>query len=231
MARLAPGATIAAMLRRPVLAVNLVGFALIMGHAPTADACSLAHNEEFQPARDGVAPAPDASPPTKPIVMARAFHHDDDSGCSTGTDTCGELHGVSLTVAATDDSGIVGVRVREVEGNRLGIEPKTWQGETLVFYAAPERLDEDVTLEVVAVDPAGNLSEPTLVTVAGRGLGGCSVGGQGGRGTLLLAFAVAAWLWRRGIQRVRLPADDPRRWTSSEPWSRARRSGSRSCSG
>ena len=158
----------------------------------------------------------DPEPPARPELVAawiERFHPsgDPDEECS------GALARLHLELAVDDNRTAPG---------ELGFETVVVAGEApfaLDIQAAPVRVADEVTgedtvdlvfrwgrsayddpvdvrLEVTAVDPAGNRSEPLLVEVVDPGAegGGCRVGGGGGAGGAAgLALALVALGLRR----------------------------------
>jgi hypothetical protein len=144
---------------------------------------------------------PDLGQPT----VAEVWHSDDDSGCLVPK--CGADNGASITNLATDDltpPEKIGYRVTVI-----GNGPTTVTGWTPGISILPigSRLqllwdgdaDFDFTVEIVAIDAAGNESAARTVRLQ-NDMGVCTIGPGGpiGRRTLaLVALALMLALRRR----------------------------------
>ena len=123
----------------------------------------------------------------------------EEGGCD-GAPLC-KLVAVRLTNLATDDMTPVdriGYRITIIAGS--GFEPPTGPIEPgfgdLYLFISSSTDDIDFTLEVVAIDLAGNESAPRTVRVH-QEAGGCSVG-RGRRGSIS-ALAIVALVLAAGV--------------------------------
>jgi|KBSMisStandDraft_5_1062788.scaffolds.fasta_scaffold280224_1 hypothetical protein len=172
-------------------------------------ACSLAGNSPFNtdPQQVGVdRTAPELAQPT--VSLQQVDHGD--QGCQS---KCGFDFSAKLSNLATDDTTSVdrmGYRVTSVAGTE-GLIPSWRDGEAIIgspdgtltlFWNGNDGFL--FTLQIVAIDLAGNESEPRLVHIQDT-TGGCRIGGGRGRGALAplivgLALAIA-WYRRRADAR------------------------------
>ena len=161
----------------------------------------------IDPAAVGV----DTTPPQLDQPQVTGLHRiDNDAGPGCGG-KCGWDHGATLINVATDDMTTVdriGYRLTPVAGS----EPRsnTWHGQAIdgtlggmlmLFWDSDD--DFDFTLQVIAIDAAGNESAPQTVRLHGDS-GGCSVsrGRANGLETLVaVALALAALSFRVSRQR------------------------------
>ena len=161
----------------------------------------------IDPAAVGV----DTTPPQLPQPQVTGLHRvDNDAGPGCGG-KCGWDHTATLTNLATDDMTTVdriGYRLTPVAGS----EPRsnTWHGQAIVgtlggmlmlFWDSDD--DFDFTLQVIAIDAAGNESAPQTVRLHDDS-GGCSVSRRRARGAcplVIVALALAGATARRR-QRV-----------------------------
>jgi hypothetical protein len=163
----------------------------------------------IDPAQVGV----DQTPPqlAQPMV-AELQNHDVGGGGCMGTGKCGWEHSVILTNLATDDLTPVeriGYRVTLVAGAATFLTTGGGQpivgssdGSLMLFWDGEN--DFDFTLQLIAVDAAGNESEPRTVRI-NQGGGGCSIVHRRASygftlAVLALALAIAA---ARPLQRRR----------------------------
>src|SRR5262245_33675167 len=169
-----------------------------------ARACSLAHPEQFavDPAQVGV----DQTPPqlAQPIVSDVQKLEPLGGGCQP---KCGWEHSAKLTNLATDDmtaADRIGYRVTLVSGPAPGpttgltVPSLTRSTDSLTLYWDGDD-DFDYTIQLIAIDAAGNESAPRTVQIS-SGSGGCSVGHRrtGDAFTLaILALALASARARR----------------------------------
>lgn len=151
----------------------------------------------------------DQTPPTLPQPKVAKIHRHDGTGCMGG-DSCGDFVSVEITNLATDDMtppDRIGYRMTVVAGGgftppagdvRPGVTDDTYW---LFLNGNPD--DIDFTLQMIAIDEAGNESVPQTVRVQEHS-GSCSVG-HGSRGRAVpLAGAVlvlAAAARRRRARR------------------------------
>jgi len=154
----------------------------------------------------------DQTPPILPKpVVSRVTRHDG-TGCMSG-DSCGDFTSVNLTGLATDDTTPpehIGYRFALVAGAPPAgfnlpagaVDVALSDGSVWLFWSG---LDDDVdfTLLLVAVDAAGNQSEPQTVRIRDDA-GGCNVGRGRGAGELALTLAAFGVAGGRAAQ----PAPD-----------------------
>ena len=148
----------------------------------------------IDPAQVGV----DQTPPrlAKPVV---ADLQDFDTGSSGCPAKCGSDHGATLTNLATDDmtpAEKIGYRVTLVAGaaqylstNAGNAADGAADGTFRVFWDGGD--DFDFTIQLVAVDAAGNESAPQTVRIY-RDDGLCSVGGRQRNDRLALVVVALA---------------------------------------
>jgi hypothetical protein len=162
-----------------------------------ARACSIAGPSfhTVDPALVGV----DQTPPQlgEPTVAEVQNYDHDSDGC---TPKCGSDHSARLINLATDDmtpTARIGYRVTLVAGEARYLSV----GDRAVFGAPDGSLwvswdgenEFDFTLQLIAVDAAGNESAPKTVRVYAEG--GCSVGGRrasGGAEIVLIVLALVS---------------------------------------
>jgi hypothetical protein len=141
----------------------------------------------------------------KPMV-ARITRHDG-TGCMGG-DSCGDFTAVNLTNLATDDqtpSDRIGYRFALVAGALpsgfalpTGVVDLAMSDASLWLDWPGIDSDFDFTLQLVAVDRAGNESAPQTVRIS-EDTGGCSIGHPRGTGAVVIAaavFVLASGAWR-----------------------------------
>ena len=183
------------------LTVFLVLAALFFTGRARACKPAVPSSHTIDPTQVGV----DQTPPqlAQPTV---AELHDNQTGGGGCTPTCGSDHSARLTNLATDDMTPVdriGYRVTLVAGTAPGLGT----GRTGVVLAGTGGLalfwdgddDFDFTVNVIAVDAAGNESAPRTVQITSGG-GGCSVGhrrASDGFALVVLALALASARVRR----------------------------------
>src|SRR5262245_61721150 len=181
------------------------------GHAR---ACSISSPQKhtIDPAQVGV----DQTPPqlAQPIVTNLSGN---DTGGGPGCQSqCGPDHTATLTNLATDDMTPVdkiGYRVSLVAGAAPNLSngytndvavlanthlPVSWSGDD----------DFDVTIQVIAVDAAGNASAPRTVRIS-SGSGGCSVGHRRAGDAFTLAILALALASARARRLRSVPGADP----------------------
>jgi hypothetical protein len=151
------------------------------------------------PAQVGV----DQTPPQlmNPTVAEVQNNDHDSLGCSG---KCGWDHSGRLTNLATDDmtpAAKIGYRVTLVAGAALHLSPSDdravlglYDGSLMLFWDGD---DFDFTVQLIAVDAAGNESAPKTVRISDGG--GCRVGGRrvSNCAGLVLALIIAAARPRR----------------------------------
>lgn len=138
----------------------------------------------------------DQTPPTLPAIPAPAIHYgaDDSSGC--GGAKCGDATYVGIAAVATDDmtppAGI-GYRLSLTDGS---LPPNTTLPTTAIdplvdqvrVYFPHDTVGFDFTLQVVAIDRAGNESQPQTVHVHHFESSECSLGRGGGSARPVLGW-------------------------------------------
>jgi hypothetical protein len=146
--------------------------------------------------------------------LAQITRHDG-TGCMSG-DSCGDFTSVRLTNLATDDmtpAERIGYRFAVVAGRPPGgftlpegtVDLASTDG-SLWLRGSGIADDIDFTLQLVAVDLAGNESAPQTVRIHDD-TGGCSVGRRGGAGVGALVIATLAFataVRRRRVFRSRI---------------------------
>lgn len=158
-------------------------------------ACSFAGPtpHTIDPAMVGV----DQTPPNLPQPTVAKISRHDGTGCMGG-DSCGDFVSVEITNLATDDmtpADKIGYRFAVVAGS--GFTPPSGNvrtgnaGDTfwLLLNGYPD--DIDFTLQMIAVDSAGNESAPQTVRVHDD-VGLCSIGHRGPAGFATLAIVLMA---------------------------------------
>jgi hypothetical protein len=169
-----------------------------------ARACSpRAHQwHEVDEAQVGV----DRTPPDLPQPVAQVHANELDDGLGCGP-KCGSDWYAELTNLATDDMTPferIGYRVTTVVGSQQ-------VGPQMAFLPWGDRLSVswngdggyDFTLQVIAIDAAGNESAPRTVRIHDDSWG-CSVGRRRARGGLTILAAVLALVTRRRSSRAAL---------------------------
>jgi MYXO-CTERM domain-containing protein len=155
--------------------------------------------------------ATDQMPPTLPAIPPAQFHFaNDDSRGGCGGSYCPDVGSIQITVAATDDwtkPGQIGYRLSLVAGALApglmlpadAIEP----GGSLLqlYWDSTTGRPVDFTLQVVAIDLAGNESAPQTVRVKNDSGHACAVAQTdahpGAAGITLLALIATAYGRRR----------------------------------
>jgi MYXO-CTERM domain-containing protein len=191
-----------AMFAMMVLLVLLAPFVPDRAHA-----CSLVGNtpHTIDPAMVGV----DQTPPelAQPTVSVQDL---ETSGACMNQ--CGYDHSATLSNLATDDLTPVERMGYRLTGGAGTGRVTSWSAGETVLGAADGTLtllwtgDDAFSLQVVAIDSAGNESAPRTVIVPGEA-GGCRVDGQHGNSSfaslvVALTLAGAAMRRRRGIRRT-----------------------------
>jgi MYXO-CTERM domain-containing protein len=155
--------------------------------------------------------AADQTPPSLPAIPAPTVHYgaDDSSGC--GGAKCGDATYIGIAALATDDmtaADHIGYRLSLVDGTlpanttlpTTAIDPFLDQ---VRVYFPHDTVAFDFTLQVVAIDRAGNESAPQTVRVTDDSGHACAVArGRAGRtdlgwAALLALLAVASRQRRR----------------------------------
>ena len=199
------------MWRRAAVAVALGACAIVISPR-AAPACE---SPGFVPhVIDATMRGIDQTPPTLPKpVVARITRHDG-TGCMSG-DSCGDFTSVNITNLATDDMtppDRIGYRLALVAGalpSRFtlpaGVVDVALSDASVWLMWSGLEGDIDFTLQLVAVDTAGNESAPETVRIRDDA-GGCSVGrgkGAGEVGLTLAAFGLATVVRRGRRQKAR----------------------------
>jgi hypothetical protein len=143
---------------------------------------------DFPHTVDPVMQATDQTPPTLPAIPEPTIHYgaDDSSGC--GATKCGDATYIGIAAVATDDitaANHIGYRLSLVDG---ALPPNTTLPTTALapfldqirVYFPHDTVALDFTLEVVAVDLAGNESPPQTVHVHHFESSECSLGRRAG---------------------------------------------------
>ena len=187
-----------------LLELCLVAAVAVVAVPRTADACSLATNDQW--VADPTHSADQTSPSTPEVANVAVTRSEDSGGC--GMSSCGDRATIHLDVSATDDRAqaeLIGYEVRVVGGEApAGLDPmrdgrvRPSGGELLFYfdYGAP---GFTIDLEIRAVDLNGNLGPPQIVTVSDvEPSAGCmSVARQHGLVTFGLVLLVLGWVTRR----------------------------------
>ena len=148
--------------------------------------------------------ATDQTPPTLPVIPAPTIHYADNSGQGNGCGgaKCEDVNSIGIPAVATDDmtpSEHIGYRL-SLEAGRLppnmvlptdAIEP---MGNFVRLYFGTDAVSVDFTLQVVAIDLAGNESAPQSVHVKDVAPSACSAGGRPVSGWGAVGLAGAALL-------------------------------------
>jgi hypothetical protein len=161
----------------------VAGVSVVVGLRVDARACEPVG--EFTHTIDPSMQASDQTPPALPAIPAPVIHFADmsfaDNGC--GGAKCGDVNHIEIAAVATDDMTTpnrIGYRFSLVDGAlpanvvlpTTAIEPLS--GMLRIFF--PDGTGAfDFTLQVVAVDLAGNESAPRNVRVQNSVDGACSV--------------------------------------------------------
>jgi len=150
----------------------------------------------------------DRTPPTLPKPVVAQVSRHDGTGC-TSSDSCGDFSAANITNLATDDMTVanrMGYRFAVVAGTLpagldlpTGVVDWTLPDGSLWLNWPGDGDDVDFTLELVAVDAAGNESSPQTVRVYDD-TGACSIGrrnGFNGAALAIIVFALAIAKRRR----------------------------------
>jgi len=152
--------------------------------------------------------ATDHTPPTLPAIPPPEFHYVDDSSDIGCAPSCSSSSFVGIPAVATDDTtapGAIGYRLTLDSGTLppgvvLPITATDPHGDAVLVFIGNEATSLDFTLQVVAIDLAGNESAPQSVRVIDD-RGGCAIARGGGsrsaRGWIVLALLVLAARRRR----------------------------------
>jgi len=181
-----------------------------------ARACDIGTPEthSVDPTQVGV----DQTPPQLAApTVAEIRNNDSDNGCAP---KCGWDHSARLINLATDDmtpAARIGYRVTKLAGVALHLSPSSGSavlgggdGSLTLLWDGDD--DFDFTLQLIAIDAAGNESDPRIVRVSSGG--GCSVAGRrvsNGFALIVVAFALVSAAARPLRRR---PARRRRRWPS-----------------
>jgi hypothetical protein len=160
----------------------------------------------IDPAQVGV----DQTPPQLAQPTVAELHKNDIGGGALGCQPkCGFDHSARITNLATDDMTPVdqiGYRVALVSGDVSFVSTGRSDGAVLaatdglsVFWDGDD--DFDFTIQMVAIDAAGNESAPRNVQISSGG-GGCSIGhGRLGDGVAVVVVALAVAIARARTRR------------------------------
>jgi hypothetical protein len=144
---------------------------------------------------DAQAQASDSTPPGSPKVILEDIKRGkgpEGLGCGQSASSCDDLGTVTLMVSATDDqtsAADIGYRIELASGNLpSGMTLPTgavagYGGNLFLFWSDGNTDDQEAlsfSLEIRAVDLAGNEGLPTTIQVSSPGSGsGCSVAARG----------------------------------------------------
>jgi hypothetical protein len=201
----------------------LVTVSLLGGiRVPSVRACSLAGTQSFHvdPARQGT----DVQAPVLTglsVETVKRGKEADSTGCGQSASSCDDLGWIWLRAPATDDmtpAEQIGGQLSVVEGKvpagmDVPSEPVMLAGTTGLTLWWTDGADDgqeafDFTLEVVAIDLAGNRSAPMRVRVADGGRG-CSWLPRGGGSGSALALVPTALGLALALRRRRGPSGGP----------------------
>lgn len=188
------------------LAVLLVLATLSFAGRPRACEPWIPEKHTLDPAQIGV----DVMPPELAQPTVSELHKNEDTSAFECTPKCGAGRSARLINLATDDMTPVekiGYRVAPAGGNVAHVSNGYNNDTAVLAYSVGLTVfwdsddDFDFTVQVIAVDSAGNESAPRTVRIS-SGSGGCSVGHRrAGDGFTLfvvaLALAIAAARRRR----------------------------------
>ena len=195
-------------MRRGTITVAVLLVLAATSFADRARACEpwTPEKQTIDPAQVGV----DVTPPQLAQPTVSGLHKNEDDGALGCTPKCGAGRSARLINLATDDMTPVekiGYRVALVAGNVSSVSNGYTNNVAVLAYSIGLTVfwdsddDFDFTVQVIAVDSAGNESAPRTVQIS-SGSGGCSVGHRrAGDGIALavvaLALAIAAARRRR----------------------------------
>jgi hypothetical protein len=150
----------------------------------------------------------DRTPPTLPKPIVAQISRHDGTGCMSG-DSCGDFTAANITNLATDDmtaANRIGYRFAVVAGTPpdglslpTGVVDLALPDASLWLSWPGEGDDVDFTLELVAVDAAGNESAPQTVRIYDDTFA-CNIGrrnGINGRALAIVIVTLAAAARRR----------------------------------
>jgi hypothetical protein len=193
---------------RVAAALASIALAAVLAHARPGHACSIPGPtpHTIDPQRqetDHQAPTLAAPPPPR-ITRGRAAHR---AGCSSSAnDSCDDVGLIDIALTASDDMSppsAIGYRFSMVSGKLPdGLQLPTdavrpGMGSSLVLAWIDEMTDTqepfDFTVQIVAVDEAGNESAPQTLRIQDPGTsGGCQVGHRGSPGKAALSLVILA---------------------------------------
>lgn len=137
-----------------------------------------------------------------PVTIKRGVAPQRTSGCGEMSTSCDDLGSIQIGVRAFDDHTAperIGYRVRVVKGSapsdlvpQQAIEPVS--GKLFLAWVDGATEDQealDFTLEIVAVDGAGNEGAPQLMRIQDGGSGGCALTARRATGAAGAFFAAA----------------------------------------
>jgi hypothetical protein len=201
------------------LAFAVMGLLLVQRSARSCD------SPAFEPHRlDPAAQQVDRTAPSLGPSPAVNVHRSTSpqNGCTGGQgSSCDGIGSISITPTVADDRALpleIGFRLRVLAGSLPeGLtlpngDVKAQSGTIYFHWEDGNEADHEpfsFTLELIAVDTAGNLSAPVQVVVGDAGVGGCSIGrssargrsGPGAFGCLILGCLATLW-WRSGGRRT-----------------------------
>lgn len=169
-----------------------------------ATACSLVGNDDH---RLEATYSSDTTQPSQVMASSEIFRHaEEDSGCSNGVSSCGDIASIQITVTATDDAAPadrLGYQVRVAGGDppaglRLpaqAVDP--YQDELYFYFDYRDDSGFRFDLELRAVDLNGNVGPPSVVEItepARDTSAGCSTPRAPGAALTLLSLL---WVSRR----------------------------------
>lgn len=174
--------------------------AVLVAQPHRATACSFSQPPStIDPARRATDQLAPTLPAPTSVTVNRGVGPRGAAGCGQSTTSCDDLGSVQIGVAATDDqtpAARIGYRLRVVKGSapRDLVPQQAIEAVSGVLFlawldgATDDQEGLDFTLEVVAVDGAGNESAPQSVRVQDGG-GGCALTGRRPAGAPLALFA------------------------------------------
>ncbi len=152
--------------------------------------------------------ATDRTPPTLPVIPAPTFHYGEDVSDACTADCVGPTY-VAIPAVATDDmteSFKIGYRFSLASGTlppglALPTTARDPLGDIVRVHFPDTTSSMDFTLQVVAIDLAGNESTPQTVHVEHHADSGCSIAGgrvsRSGGGWIVFAALIVTGYRRR----------------------------------
>jgi uncharacterized protein (TIGR03382 family) len=175
--------------------IALLGLAALLESASPAHACTIAPLEDHQL---DTAHNTDTVAPSAVTASAIVERQDSGGGCAGAQSKCGGGAWITIAVTASDNAATVdklGYQLRIVSGEAPDglVIPSTAVtpvgGQLHFYFNAEDRAGFALDLELRARDLNGNLGPPTVIKVGEPGESGCSTGGSGALGGVLLALA------------------------------------------